>query len=101
MMPFSPILQTVVLAAHMQLPEGILGNARCLQDNLIQLRVGAARLDIDIGGGDFVGRSAQLGLDAGTGGRQPLGRDRHGLDLLRMRRGSGGENGGARQQERP
>ena len=53
-----------MLAAHMQLAEGILGHARRLQDHGIELDILPARKAREIGGGDGIGGSAELGLDA-------------------------------------
>ena len=66
------VLQAVVLAADVQLAEGILRHARRLQDHLIEQRVVAAGLVLDVLGGDRVGRGAELGLDAVARFRQLL-----------------------------
>ena len=42
-----PVLQAVMLAADMQLAEGILGHARRLQDHRIERRIVAARLVVE------------------------------------------------------
>ena len=42
------VLQAVVLAAHMQLPEGVLRHARRLEHDLVEQRVLAARLVVDV-----------------------------------------------------
>jgi hypothetical protein len=62
-----PVLQAVVLAAHVKLAEGILRHVRRLHDHLVEQRVVAARGRRDRGIIDGVGRGAGLGLDAGAG----------------------------------
>ena len=59
-----PVLQAVVLAAHMQLAETVLRHARHLQDHGIELGVVAAGLGLNVLGVDGVGGGAGLGLDA-------------------------------------
>ncbi len=77
-----PILQAVVLAAHVELAERILGDVGRLHDHLIQQIVVAAggrsngRLIDDVGGG------TGLGLDAVAGLVQVLCDDRDGIELL-------------------
>ena len=58
-----------MLAAHMQLAEGILRHVGRLQHHLIEQVVVAARRVFDVGFGDRVGRSAGLRLDAAAGDR--------------------------------
>ena len=76
------VLQAIVLAADMQLAEGILRGAWRLEDDLIEQRVLAARLGLDVLGRDGVGRGADLGLDAVAGFGEFLRGDDDGFDGL-------------------
>ena len=79
------VLQAVMLAAHMQLAEAVLGHAGRLQDHGIERGIVAARLGLNILGGDGVGRGAGLGLDAVAGRGQLLGGDGDGFGGFRGR----------------
>ena len=57
------VLQAVVLAADVQLSEGVLGDTRRLQDDLVQQGVVAAGQWPRCACVDGVGRRARLGLD--------------------------------------
>ena len=73
-------MQRVVLAADMELAEGILRHARRLQDHLVEQIVRTAGRGFDVLRGDGVGRGAGLRLDAVARRIQALGGDDHGFD---------------------
>ena len=75
------VLQAIMLAADVQLAEGILRHARRLQDHRIERGIVAARLVLNVLGGDGVGRGAGLGLDAVARGGQALGGDGDGFNV--------------------
>lgn len=68
-------LQAVVLAAHMQLSEGVLGDARRLENHLIERHVIAALHGLDGLGVDGVDRRAKLRLDRRAGFVEALSDD--------------------------
>ena len=55
-----------MVAADVELSEGVLNHVGRLQQNLIELHVLSAGLGVDLGAVDGVGRGARLGLDAGA-----------------------------------
>ena len=76
-------LQAVVIAADVQLAEGILGGIRYLQHDLVELDVVAAGLRLDGLGIKLVGRGAGLGVDPRALLVQMLGCDDDGgIDAL-------------------
>src|SRR5262249_46550152 len=83
-----------MLAAHMQLAEGILRHARCLQDHGVEREIVAARLCVDLLGGDRISGRAGLVLDAVAGGRQTSCRDGDGFLLRGSGQGDGKKRGG-------
>ena len=56
-------LQTVVVAADVQLPEGVLGGVGHLQHDLVQLHVVPARGRLDVVGVEGIGGGTGLGID--------------------------------------
>jgi hypothetical protein len=62
--PVEAELQSVVIAADMQLPEGILGGVRHLQHHLVQLHVVATGGRLDGLGAEGVGGGPGLGINA-------------------------------------
>jgi len=92
-----PVLQAVMFAAHMQLTEAVLGHARHAQHHGIELGIVAARLGLNVLGGDGVGGGAGLGLDAVTRRRQLLRRHGH---AFRGFLGLLGEGGSGKQRAR-
>ncbi len=80
-----PVLDVVVVAADVQLAERILGRARRLQDDLVELDVLAARQVVDQLRRQRIGRGSQRGLDGLARGVEPAGGDHHLGD-----RGAGG-----------
>jgi len=80
-----------VLAADVNLPEGVLDNLRCLQDDLIEERVFTAGNSGDRSSINRVGRRASLGLDAAARVVEALGGD---LDVGQRADGTGGITGG-------
>lgn len=80
-----------MLAADVNLPEGVLDNLRCLQDDLIEERVFTAGNSGDRSSINRVGRRASLGLDAAARVVEALGGD---LDVGQRADGTGGITGG-------
>ncbi len=98
-----PVLHVGVVAADMQLAEGVLHHARRLQDHLVQRHVLAARQDVDHLLGQRIGGGAQRRLHHLARLVQPLGRHHHLGDARsaaavgrgrRRRRGLGRTRGG-------
>ena len=58
------VLQLVVLAADMELAVGILRHVGHLQNDRVEQRIVATGLTLNVLGGDGIGGSAQLGLNA-------------------------------------
>ena len=71
-------LQTVVIAADVQLPEGVLGGVGYLQHDLVQLHVVPTRGRLDVVGVEGIGGSARLGVDPRALLVQMLGGDHDG-----------------------
>ena len=81
--PVQPVLEAVVLPAHMQLAEAVLGHARGLQHHLVQGDIVPAGDVLDRLTVEGVDRRPQAGLDLVPGGVEP------GVDVHRLHRGRG------------
>ncbi len=64
-----------MVAAHMKLAVAVLGNARRLQDDLVDADIFAARKALDQGVGDGVDRRADIGLNGLLRRIESLGRN--------------------------
>ena len=81
-----PVLDAVVVVAHVVLAEAVLHHARQLQDHLVQLLVLAPRLRLDGGAVDGVGRGPQRRFDRLARGGEPLRGDHDLGDGVLVRR---------------
>ena len=93
--PVQPVLEAVVLPAHVQLAETVLGHTRGLQHHLVQGDIVPAGDVLDGLGVQGIDRRPQAGLDLVPGGVEP------GVDVHRLHRGRGVRGGiGGRRRRR-
>ena len=99
--PVDAVLQVVVIVAHVELTETVLGDSGELQDDLIELLVVALRQSLDGGVGHRIDGGAQRRFDGLPGRVEPLSRHHDRRHCSRIaggvrrigRRGLGGAGG--------